>query len=198
MTDVSIPRIDPADPETASVDCYRHRLDDGVEHYVAHLHDTERIVASLRIEPVRTAPVRRMREVGAPALPDDAGAYLHACADDDEAGAFALRLLMSAALAVRRRDAGDAFWLAGFEQPLDETARGLGWRDLHGAPRDARGRVPMVMLLDDAERLERIGSPLASAARAAGPDAARLAMLVDAFGLPADAIPGAEARRAVR
>ncbi|HMS79185.1 MAG TPA: hypothetical protein PKC20_06575, partial [Burkholderiaceae bacterium] len=55
----------PTSADALRIDVFRERLDAGVEHHVAQLHGDERIVATLRLEPVGTAPLRTLSRVGA-------------------------------------------------------------------------------------------------------------------------------------
>jgi hypothetical protein len=168
------------------LDCYRDVLDGGAEHYVAQLSGTERIVATLRIEPARGVPLSALRRAGVPAVPDDAGAVVRLAADVGDEGTAGLARVSGEALLARRLEADDGFWLTACPESLAPIAEALGWRFLSPAAsgRPVSGATrPMVLLLDDVARFEQLGSPLAAAAREGVPSAARLELLLDALGL---------------
>ncbi len=170
------------------LDLFRDRLDGGVEHHVAQLHDAERIVASLRLEPVRTAPLRTLARIGASVLPQAEGAYASMAGDPDPAGRAGLVLATMAALANRRREADDAFWLAACPVALVPTAVGLGWRPLPNVnDPSVREAVPVVLVVDDAEHFAAIGSPLATVPSRGTPSPTPPRALLDALGVQTSA-----------
>jgi hypothetical protein len=178
----------------ARIDLFRDRLDGGVEHHVAQLHGDERIVATLRLEPVLAAPLRTLAQIGAPVLPDTEGAFVTLSAEGDAAGHAGLTLATLGALASRRRDADDAFWLAGCPDALVQAAIELGWRALPRAPgTPPSSGTPLVLLVDDVAHLEAIDSPLAAIPPRATPRPIAPSVLLEALGLPA---PTAQVRRA--
>lgn len=183
----------PTSADALRIDVFRERLDAGVEHHVAQLHGDERIVATLRLEPVRTAPLRTLSRIGVAVLPEAEGAYATIAADPDEAGRAGFELVTLSALATRRPDSDDTFWLAACPAGLGPLATSLGWRllaRLADAPADAP--QPAVLLLDDVAYFALIGSPLAAIPPRGAPPQVAPASLRDAFGLPAP--EGAAAR----
>jgi hypothetical protein len=179
----SVPQSDASPPR---IDVFRDRLDAGVEHHVAQLHGEERIVATLRLEPVRSAPLRTMARIGVSVLPEAEGAYATLVAEADAAGRAGLELATLAALAARRRDADDTFWLAACPAALAPVATALGWRLLpRAADAPAQQAAPAVLLLDDVAYFSLIGSPLAAIPPRSTPPAVQPQALRDAFGLPA-------------
>jgi hypothetical protein len=173
----------PGAPDAAApaLDCFRYGMDRGIEHFVGPLADDGRIVATLRLEPVASAPLGMMRRVGAAALPSPDGAYATLASDPDALGVECLAMVTAAALSTRRGERNEAFWLAGMPDTLLAAAHAQGWRAV--APEQATASVtPMVLLLDDVVHLERIGSPLAEAVTALRPRAAvrdEMAMLFE-------------------
>jgi hypothetical protein len=142
---------------------------------------------------VRTAPLRTLSRIGVSVLPEAEGAYATLAADVDDAGRAGLELATLAALAARRRDADDAFWLAACPAPLVQVATALGWRLLpRAADAPARQASPAVLLLDDVAWLSLIGSPLAAIPPRAQPPRIAPQALREAFGLTAP--EGAAAR----
>jgi len=176
-------RPGPRDAAAPALDCFRYGMDRGVEHFVGQLADDGRIVATLRLEPVATAPLGMMRHVGAAALPSPDGAYATLASDPDALGTECLAMVTAAALSTRRGERSEAFWLAGVPDTMLEAARAQGWRAVAPAhPQATAGVTPMVLLLDDIVHLERIGSPLAEAVMALRPRAAvrdEMAMLFE-------------------
>lgn len=170
------------------LDVYRYRLDAGGEHYVAQQADGERIVATLRLDVVRTAPIAMLRRLGLKVLPDTDGAYAHLAAEPDAAGIAGLAEVMATAYAVRADDPDDGFWLAACPAALTDIASAIGWRMIPQDDAAGRADVPMVLLLDELERFERIDSPLARAApdRPIRPE--RLAALLVSLELPVEAL----------
>ncbi|MCZ8102635.1 MAG: hypothetical protein O9972_32670, partial [Burkholderiales bacterium] len=77
--------VSPSDAKPPRIDVFRDRRDAGVEHHVAQLHGDERIVATLRLEPVRSAPLRTMARIGVSVLPEAEGAYATLGAEADVA-----------------------------------------------------------------------------------------------------------------
>lgn len=178
------------------IDLFRDRLDGGVEHHVAQLHGGERIVATLGLHPVRTAPLRTLSRIGAATLPDTEGAYATMSADADASGEAGLTLATLAALALRRREADDLFWLAACPAPLVPDAIALGWRPVpRSADETACADTPLVLLVDDLEHLEAVGSPLAAVPPRPRSPRIAPALLLDALGLPACARACAGASR---
>jgi len=166
QTDRSAPHIGgPAEP---LLDCFRYTLDDGVEQFIAQIADGETIVASMRLQPVREAPLAMLRRLGVGEVPSTDGSWAQFAAQPDALGLTGLAELTVAACASRPRDPAEAFWLAACPDALLSTALALGWRTLADAGSDA-GRTPVVLLLDDAEHLRRIGSPLADVLEAFEP-----------------------------
>jgi hypothetical protein len=189
----------PALPETDAVtlplDCFCYRVDPDVEQFVAQVADGERIVASLRLEPMISAPIRTLRSVGATTLPRTDGAYANLDAEDGGSGTAGLALVTAAAWTARRRDADEAFWLAGCPNALLGRALALGWRAIPAqhAIHDP-DRTTLVLLLDDRAHFVAIGSPLADvAATPVGEHAMRLEELLEGFDMRQAAVP----RRAV-
>jgi len=174
------PATDAADPP---LDCFRYRVDTDVEHFVAQIADGDRIVASLRLEPVISAPVRTLRSVGATTLPRTDGAYAGLAAEDGASGAAGLAAVTAAAWTARRQDADEAFWLAGCPNVLLSRALALGWRALPAQHAIADPtRTTLVLLLDDRAHFAAIGSPLAAmAATPVGERLTRLEELLEGF-----------------
>ena len=168
------------------LDVVRYRLDAGGEHYVAQQADGECIVATLRLDAVRTAPIAMLRRLGLNVLPDTDGAYAHLAAEPDAAGSAGLTEVLASAYAVRADDPDDGFWLAACPAALADIAAAIGWRILARVDASHQADVPMVLLLDELERFERIGSPLAQAAPDRPIQPARLASLLENLELPAD------------
>ncbi|MCZ8106266.1 MAG: hypothetical protein O9972_51345, partial [Burkholderiales bacterium] len=144
----------------------------------------------------RGAPLRRDRVLGAPGRPGarwgvwvrrgGEGAYATLVAEADVAGRAGLELATLAALATRRRDTDDTFWLAACSAALVPVATALGWRLLPraaGAP--AQQAAPAVLLLDDVAYFSLMGSRLAAIPPRSTPPAVPPQVLRDAFGLPA-------------
>jgi hypothetical protein len=180
---------------TPRIDLFRYRLEGGVEHYVAHSHGEERIVATLRLEPVRTAPLRTLARIGASVLPDADGAYVSMTADSDPTGLAGLALATAAALASRRQACDDAFWLAACPPALEPAALELGWRALPSARDEPAARgAPVVLLVDDVGHFEAIGSPLAAIPSRGSPPPIAPQTLLDALELPPSEEPGARLR----
>jgi hypothetical protein len=178
-----------AEADGPRLDCFRYLMDDGVEHHVAQLEGAERIVATLRLEAARTAPLAMLRRIGVTTLPDADGAYVLYTADGDDLGLQGLALLTSAALERRRREANDSFWLSACPLALVDAALALGWRRVPaavsaGARADADS-VPLVLLADDTAHFARLGSPLAMLHGAPADATPRWAGLLEAFGVPA-------------
>jgi len=178
-----------AEADGPRLDCFRYLMDDGVEHHVAQLEGAERIVATLRLEPVRTAPLAMLRRIGVTTLPDADGAYVMCSADSDDAGLQGFALLTAAALERRRREADDGFWLAACPLALIDAALALGWRRVPAAVTTATrvdaDTVPLVLLVDDTAHFARLGSPLATLDGAPADTTPRWADLLEAFGVPA-------------
>jgi len=166
QTDLSFPQSGHAGEPL--LDCYRYTLEDGVEQFVAQTADGEAIVASMRLQPVREAPLAMLRRLGVGEVPSTDGSWAQFAAQPDEVGLAGLVELTLAACASRPRDAAEAFWLAACPDALRHTALALGWRRLAEERADT-GRTPMVLLLDDTEHLRRIGSPLADVLEALEP-----------------------------
>jgi hypothetical protein len=80
---------------------FRDRLDAAVELHVAQLHSDERIVATLRLDPVRSAPLGTMARIGVSVLPQAEGAYATLVAEADATGRVGLVLATPGALAAR-------------------------------------------------------------------------------------------------
>jgi hypothetical protein len=178
--------VSPSDANPLRIDVFRDRLEAGVEHHVAQIHGDERIVATLRLDPVRSAPLRTMARIGVSVLPEAEGAYATLVAEADAAGHAGLELATLAALAARRRDADDTFWLAACPAALVQRATALGWRLLpRAADAPAQQAVPAVLLLDDVEYFSLICSPLAAIPPRSTAPAVPPQVLRDAFGLPA-------------
>lgn len=184
---------DPADPTAGGprLEALRYLLEGGVEHHVAQIEGDERIVATLRIEPARTVPLRELQRLGAHTLPDADGARVGISADDDEIGHAGFVLLTAVALHARRAAADDAWWLAECPPALRDTALALGWVGIPAGPDAAPGTLAMVMATDDIAHLEAIGSPLARLPLAGPTDVARAEAVREAFGLPASPAPDA-------
>jgi len=161
------------------LDCFRYTLDDGVEQFVAQAADGEAILASMRLQPVREAPLAMLRRLGVGEVPSTDGSWAQFAARHDDAGHAALVELTVSAFASRPRDPSEAFWLAACPDALLSTASAIGWRTLSDPGAEA-GRTPVVLLLDDAEHLRRIGSPLADVLEAMPP---RPEMLSEQFAL---------------
>ncbi len=184
------PNLPPnAEADGPRLDCFRYLMDGGVEQHVAQLEGDERIVATLRLESVRTAPLAMLRRIGVTTLPDSDGAYVLCSADGDEAGLEGLAVLTAAALEARRRDADDGFWLGACPLALVDAALALGWRRLPAAVTaethaDADA-VPLVLLADDTAHFARLGSPLAALEGAPAEPTPRWTELLEALGLPA-------------
>ncbi len=178
-----------AEADSPRLDCFRYLMDDGVEHHVAQLEGDERIVATLRLESVRTAPLAMMRRIGVTTLPDADGAYVLCSADGDDAGLEGLALLTAAVLERRRREADDGFWLGACPLALVDAALALGWRRVPAASTAAAeadaDTVPLVLLADDTAHFARLGSPLATLDGAPAEPTPRWAELLEALGLPA-------------
>jgi hypothetical protein len=194
------PNLPPnAEADGPRLDCFRYLMDDGVEHHVAQLEGAERIVATLRLESVRTAPLAMLRRIGVTTLPDSDGAYVLCSADGDDAGLEGLALLTAAVLERRRREADDGFWLCACPLALVDAALALGWRRVPAASTaeaDA-DTVPLVLLADDTAHFARLGSPLATLDGAPADPTPRWAELLEALGLPAiDAETEAPRRKA--
>ena len=158
-------QTDPSFPQSGHageplLDCYRYTLEDGVEQFVAQTADGEAIVASMRLQPVREAPLATLRRLGVGEVPSTDGSWAQFSAQPQAAGQAALVELTASALASRPRDPSEAFWLAACPDALLPTVLAIGWRTLRDAGSEA-GRTAVVLLLDDAEHLRRIGSPLA-------------------------------------
>jgi hypothetical protein len=188
-----------AEADGPRLDCFRYLMDDGVEHHVAQLEGAERIVATLRLESVRTAPLAMLRRIGVTTLPDADGAYVLCSADGDDAGLEGLALLTAAVLERRRREADDGFWLCACPLALVDAALALGWRRVPAASTaeaDA-DTVPLVLLADDTAHFARLGSPLATLDGAPADPTPRWAELLEALGLSAiDAETEAPRRKA--
>jgi hypothetical protein len=178
------PSVPLSGDEDPVFECYRYRVDGDVELHVAHLADSERMVASLRLEPVATAPLRTLRHIGARVLPGADGAYVHLAADPDEVGAAGLAAVVASAMIARRHEADDAFWIAACPAALLHVVLAHGWRALSIGPADPARTSPVALLLDDRERFARLRSPLACATAQARPG--RLGTLLEAFGLEPD------------
>jgi hypothetical protein len=127
---------------------------------VAQVADSEAIVASMRLQPVREAPLAMLRRLGVGEVPSTDGSWAQFSAQPDGVGRTALVELTVSAFASRPRDPSEAFWLASCPEALLPTALAIGWRALGDTGAEG-GRTPIVLLLDDAEHLRRIGSPLA-------------------------------------
>lgn len=183
---------DSAPDDGLAFECFRYRVDGDAELFVAHLADSERMVASLRLEPVSTAPLSTLRRLGARVLPDPEGAYAYLAADPDAIGLAGLAAVTTAAFHARRCEAGDGFWLAACPDGLLPALVGQGWRPLPSGDARSAGPTAVVLLFDDTERFARLGSPLARVAAPAR--AARLGAFLEAFGLEPDGL--ATARRA--
>jgi hypothetical protein len=168
--------MSPTDPSSApasgtgepALDCFRYTLDDGVEQFVAQEAEGEAILASMRLQPVREAPLAMLRRLGVGEVPSTDGSWAQFAARPDAVGLAALAELTVSAVASRPRDPAEAFWLASCPDALLPTASALGWRPLAEAG-DEADRTPVVLLLDDAEHLRRIGSPLADVLAALEP-----------------------------
>jgi hypothetical protein len=169
-----------ADPP---IDCFRYRTDPDIEHFVAQIAEGEGIVASLRLEPMRSAPMHTLHRVGAITLPRTDGAYANLDAEEGASGDAGLAMATTAAWIVRREGADEAFWLTSCPNPLVDRALALGWRAVPAQHSVAvPGRTTLVLLLDDHTHFSSIGSPLAAIASAPmGERAARLAELLDGF-----------------
>ncbi|MFM1988951.1 MAG: hypothetical protein RJA99_1908 [Pseudomonadota bacterium] len=180
---------DPADASAAGprLEALRYLLDGGVEHHVAQIEGEERIVATLRIEPARSVPLRELQRLGARTLPDAEGARVGIAADDDEAGRAGFALLTTVALHARRTSTEDAWWLAECPAALQEVALALGWIAIPAGPDAAPGTLALVLPTADVAHLEAIGSPLAELPAGGPPDASRIETVREAFGLPAPA-----------
>lgn len=161
----------PAQPGGSSeplLDCFRYTLGDGIEQFVAQTADAETIVASMRLQPVREAPLAMLRRLGVGEIPSTDGSWAQFSAQPDTVGRAALIELTVVACASRPRDPAEAFWLAACPDELLDTVLALGWRTLADEGAEA-GRTPVVLLLDDTEHLRRIGSPLADVLEALEP-----------------------------
>lgn len=180
---------------TPRIDLFRYRLDGDVEHYVAQSNGEERIVATLRLEPVRTAPLRTLARIGASVLPDAAGAYVSMSADPDPTGRAGLELATLTALASRRHACDDTFWLAACPPALSQAAHALGWRALpHAADAPVPRGEPVVLLVDDVGHFEAIGSPLAVIPPRGTPSRTPPQRLLDALDLLPSEEEGARVR----
>jgi len=155
----------PSSPSDAAVvfECSVCRLDPDVEVYVAQAIGSERMAASLRIEPVRGASRRAIERLGAAWLPDLDGALVQFFADDDPAGHAAILALLARACAQRSQERDEAAWIGRCPTALRPTLRALGWRDWPPAGEAAVPSDPMVLLLDDPALLVASSSPLAHA-----------------------------------
>lgn len=141
-----------------------YRLDDDVDLYLSEAPASERMIASLRIEPMRVARLRTLERTGAAWLPDVDGALVHVAAESDARGTAALVELLCAACGDRAARLDEPAWLTRCPWTLVPLLRSLGWRDWPATEQAARGPdVPMVLVLDDVEQLRRIDSPLAAA-----------------------------------
>lgn len=162
----------PAAPSGGAIelllDCFRYTLDDGVEQFVAQEADGDAILASMRLQPVREAPLAMLRRLGVEQVPSTDGSWAQFAAQPQDAGQAALVELTVSALASRPRDPSEAFWLAACPDALLPTVLAIGWRTLADAGSEA-GRTAVVLLLDDVEHLRRIGSPLADVLEAMPP-----------------------------
>jgi hypothetical protein len=169
-----------ADPP---IDCFRYRIDPDIDHFVAQIADGERIVASLRLEPMRSAPIHTLHRVGAITLPRTDGAYAHLDAEAGASGDAGLAMATAAAWLIRHEGADDAFWLTGCPNALVGRALALGWRAVPAQHSVAvPGRTTLVLLLDDRAHFTAIGSPLAAMSSAQmGERVARLNELLDGF-----------------
>ncbi|MEI7444873.1 MAG: hypothetical protein WCK28_08295 [Burkholderiales bacterium] len=178
-----------ADPADATVtgprlEALRYTLDGGVEHHVAQLEGEERIVATLRIEPARSVPLRELQRLGVRTLPDAEGARVGIAADDDVAGRAGFVLLTAVALHTRRASPDDAWWIAECPAALRDTARALGWISIPAGPDAAPDTQAILLPTDDIAHLAAIGSPLAGLPFAEHADPARAEAVREAFGLP--------------
>lgn len=194
-------RYNPRMPERTAhdaddvVDHVRYRLDDEVDLYLSEAGASERMIASLRIEPMRVARLRTLERTGAAWLPDVDGALVHVAADADRRGADALTELLCAACEDRGARLDEPAWLARCPWPLLPLLHALGWRDWPVARSASHGAdVPIVLLLDDVAHLRRQGSPLAGALSARTPRIERAEALLAAL---ADGSVTAAARPAV-
>jgi uncharacterized protein (TIGR03382 family) len=185
------PGLPESDAENMPLDCFCYRVDPDVVHFVAQVADGARIVASLRLEPMISAPIRTLHSVGATTLPRTDGACAIPEAEDGGSGTAGLAVVTAAAWTVRRRDADEAFWLAGCPNTLLARALALGWRAIPAqhAIHDPN-RTTLVLLLDDRAHFVAIGSPLADVAAApVGEHAMRLEELLEGFDMRQAAVP---------
>jgi hypothetical protein len=158
----------------------------GAEHYVARAAGDEHIVATLRVELVRRAPLSTLHRLGLRTLPGPDGAYAWLDADPaDPRAVAALAELTARALALRHGAHGDTFWLTACPDALLDGARAFGWRVIPEEARQAiAGHTPMALLVDDRAHFEQLGSPLADAATEVPPPSTSRAELLEALGLP--------------
>lgn len=173
------------------------RLDDDVDLYLCESPAHERLVASLRIEPIRLARLKALVGTGAAWLPDVDGALVQLAADPDAAGEAALIDLLRAACEERAARLDEPAWLARCEPGLLPLLRTLGWRDWPSAPEHAADpALPMVLVLDDLEYLRRLRSPLAEALAMRDGRADRAAALLAGLGAERGPAASASARSA--
>lgn len=172
-------------PEAADDDPLDHvlyRLDDDVDLYLSEAPVSERMIASLRIEPIRVARLRTLERTGAAWLPDVDGALVHVAADADARGEAALVELLCAACEDRAARLDEPAWLARCPWTLLPLLRSLGWRDWPASADAGRGAdVPVVLVLDDLAHLRRLRSPLAEALASRADRAERAASLLAAL-----------------
>jgi len=173
------------------------RLDDDVDLYLSEAPESERLVASLRIEPMRLARLKALVDTGAAWLPDVDGALVHLAADADGEGEAALVDLLCTACEERSARLDEPAWLARCEPGLLPLLRTLGWRDWPSTPAHAADpALPMVLVLDDLEYLERLRSPLAQALASRSGRADRAVALLAGLGAEREPAARASARSA--
>jgi hypothetical protein len=178
MDTCAAPAVHPGPDAPVPLECHGYRVDAGVELYVAQPYGTERLVASLRIEPVRTASRHSIERLGAAWLPDLDGALVLFSADDDPRGHAALVELLELACRHRGHEPDEAAWIGRCPRALLPGLLAQGWRewpDTGGEPADA---VPVTLLLDDHPHLADLGSPLADALAGRAPRPDRIAEIL--------------------